>query len=159
MKMALITPSLIIVVLVMIYMAVQFNKSRNWPITQGHVHHIDMKSDRDITYQAHAGNTKYLIDITYTYIVDQQEYTGHQIMYGIPNIVNKHSEAIELVEQYPKGSTPNIYYNPKNPEQSALVVLKKTGSVNWVGLFFACLLGIGAIGLLVFAASKMQIFK
>ena len=159
MKMLFIIPGVIAALLVAIFFIVQLNKSRNWPTVQGHIHHIEMQSDRDITYQAHAGNTKYRVDIIYTYTVNQQEYTGHQLMHGIPNIVNRLSEAEDLLKQYSIGSKPNVYYNPKDPKQSALVIFKRTGSVNWLGLFFALFLAGGAIGLLVFAASKMQLFK
>ncbi|WP_269524397.1 DUF3592 domain-containing protein [Coraliomargarita parva] len=63
--------------------------------------------------------TGYRFQVSYTYRVNGQDYTGQRYALGIYN--SSESEIRQLAKLYPEGNPITIMYNPKAPEESAII--------------------------------------
>lgn len=67
------------------------------------------------------GQDQYIIEITYQFSVDNTTYTSDNI--GWTNrfdAVSFRNQAEEIVDQFPPGSPIFVFYNPEDPQRSAL---------------------------------------
>jgi hypothetical protein len=88
--------------------------ARNWPSTVGKV----------ITSRAEVSGGEYtsvVPFIVYQYNVYGRDYSNSQIKAGDVHMSSYSSRAAyDKVDKYPVGSEVTVYYNPENPQQSAL---------------------------------------
>jgi len=99
------------------YVKKDINDSRNWPSVKGKV----LKSN----LIASSGNNRnyshyYAPQITYTYTVNNKNYTSQRIALGMRAFVRTSEIYERYLERYPKDSVVNVYYNSANPEIALL---------------------------------------
>ena len=92
----------------------------------------------------------YRPSVSYDYIVDGHQYTGHKYRWG--GFVLSKEVVNEIIAEYPVGGIVNVYYSPNSPQQSVLVPGRSWG--NYV--FFVLGLMVFLLGLwfLSFNASQ-----
>lgn len=83
-----------------------------WPTVQGTIVESKVVGDR-----------AFRPDVDYVYTVDGNEYSGTSYLNlpGFGGRTSRFDAAEKLVNQYPKGSSVTVYYNPENPQQSTLL--------------------------------------
>lgn len=84
--------------------------SKNWPIATGTV-----ISSPEVTKSGK--QTRYGLDILYSYKIDQQEY---QSKYFKETPTRGTPEWANVIDQYAAKSTVTVYYNPKNLKDSVI---------------------------------------
>ncbi len=100
--------------------------SKSWPtsmgtVTESKVRHSTSRSSR----RSHSGyrrtrtSHRYTPVVKYTYTVNELEYRGDTIAFGMGSYGNK-NEASAVSRKYPSGSTVTVYYNPASPATSVL---------------------------------------
>ena len=100
-------------------------RSESWPTTTGEITRSAVDASADFT-----GNRRYHSRIKYAYAIellgDEQSASNDEYFIGtrvgIDPMPPAPSRAIAQaqIEQYPKGSTVEVYYNPDNPKRSML---------------------------------------
>ena len=85
--------------------------------------------------------------ITYRYLVNGQEYVGHDISLTEINIAER-QDSEEKIKPFPVGREVTVYYDPSKPEDS--VLQKQTTLAPFVifGVFGAILLVLGILAVL-----------
>ncbi|MFX1431203.1 MAG: DUF3592 domain-containing protein [Promethearchaeota archaeon] len=90
------------------------------------------KEDRTVSYN---------VDVTYTYEVQGQKFTNHQIkldfVHGTRTFVPK-IFAMMKTEKYEEGNIINVFYNPHNPNESIL-----EHGLKFLSFFLMLIVGIG----------------
>ena len=114
--------------------------SRKWPTVEGKVQGIRVRSERT-SRTTSSRKRSYYFEITYTYMVDNQMYTGNRFSLGAgPRASKKFSleedARAEAHKQYPLRSTVTVYYEPGNPKSAVL-----ESGANW-GTYVPLLLGV-----------------
>lgn len=114
--------------------------SRKWPTVEGKVQGIRVRSERTGRTTS-SRKRSYYFEISYTYMVDSQMYTGNRFSLGAgPRASKKFSHEedarAEAHKQHPFGSTIPVYYEPGNPESAVL-----ESGANW-GSYVPLLLGV-----------------
>jgi len=77
--------------------------------------------------------SSYMLEITYSYTVSEQEYTGNRYAFGNPSF-STYSDAKDIVDEYPVHSEVTVYYSPDHPEAS--VLMPGVRSAAWGYLIF-----------------------
>jgi hypothetical protein len=95
-------------------------ESTSWPSVQGRItnawvetqEHEDEDGSKTITHFPRW---------EYEFAVSGMTYTSQNISFGGTRGSNRESEAREGLKQYPLNSEVQVFYNPSNPEEAALV--------------------------------------
>ncbi|MFX0040918.1 MAG: DUF3592 domain-containing protein [Candidatus Heimdallarchaeota archaeon] len=110
-------------------------KSKKWPFVEGEIEKVMVyrqKEDRTVSYN---------VDVTYTYEVQGQKFTNHQIkldfVHGTRTFVPK-IFAMMKTEKYEEGNIINVFYNPHNPNESIL-----EHGLKFLSFFLMLIVGIG----------------
>jgi len=157
MKMSLLITVSLAILTAIVGMAILL-KSKNWiPIEATVVsNNIEAIYHSPNSAMANNGTTHdYRLTIDYRYSVKGQNYTGNTLYAGLPNIFDSKLEAEQLSQQFPASQKTTIYYNPKNPAQSALLLPTRSGSVNWLVLAFIGVIVVAFVGIGGFVVSKL----
>lgn len=88
--------------------------AKNWAFTTGKIvtSRVEVSGGDHTTVSPH---------VVFQYSVYGREYSGSQIKAGDVHISSYSSRtAYDTVDKYPVGSEVTVYYDPENPEQSAL---------------------------------------
>lgn len=102
-------------------------KSSNWEATTG----VVLESAVEKIYRAPSDNTpdgrtvEYKLVLKYKYTVKDAVYYGDKLYAVMPNITASTSEAERLADVYAAGKTVDVYYDPQNPQRSALIAGKE----------------------------------
>lgn len=126
-------------------------QSETWPSVEGKIlsHDIRINSGDEYT------STAYLPQVTYTYHVQGQEFTGSKISYGSAPAFKSIYKAEKFLEQYPVGSRVTVYHDPEKPQDSVLEqAMRKMTAILVVGIFMivitlcgTCLISFGVINM------------
>ena len=124
---------------------------KQWKETTGRITQSALTSREVRSKGARGGSVTYFgLDIAYQYTVDGQQYVGRNIHYG-ENSTLFQSTVSQTVEdeaaKYPAGTDVPVYYNPNKPQQAALNLSLRPGSVGG-----SVILGLIIIGFAVFVA-------
>jgi hypothetical protein len=98
-----------------IYILSQFPaalRSTSWPSVQGSVEDSKARTDK---VNPGKGGWTYFHDFRYSYTVNGVTYTNDTI-----SLVPVHDSTQAEARKYPKGKSVIVYYDPSNPERSAL---------------------------------------
>lgn len=93
-----------------------------------------------------SGGGSYIPMIVYEYQVDGKVYRGNRYAFGSQIGTGFTGIASRVVDQYPEGSTVDVYYNPDNPAEA---VLKRSAGGSWGNLLMAGVLIAAAVIVLV----------
>jgi len=117
--------------------------SLTWPYEEGFI------TDTALLEKSEKDETRWLPDVTYSYVVDEKQYHGNKISFS-RSYFSKDS-ASDIIEGYNAGNKHNIYYSPSHPELSCI----KPGLEKRV-IFFSLLglCGIIAVGFSVYRERK-----
>ncbi|MFW9896978.1 MAG: DUF3592 domain-containing protein [Candidatus Thorarchaeota archaeon] len=110
-------------------------RSKKWPYVEGEIKKVMIyRKDEDQT-------VSYNVDVTYTYEIEGQNYTNHQIkldfVHGARTFMPK-IFAMMKFEQFEEGKKINVFYDPRNPNESIL----KHG-LRYFTFFLMLIVGIG----------------
>lgn len=98
----------------------EINDSRSWPSVAGTIVASGISESTDTSrYRSGSRSTEYDVYLRYDYVVDDMPYSGNRIAIRGTRYSSQSSAQREL-QRYPVGRVVNVYYNPKNPEQSVL---------------------------------------
>jgi hypothetical protein len=100
--------------------------SQNWLSTNGHVQmsYIEPRT----SHSSEGGtSTSYYPVVLYEYIVNGQRYQSNRIRFGMEVGYGWTQPAQNLVNKYPAGSVPQVFYNPADPTDA---VLERTASTS-----------------------------
>jgi len=125
--------------------ALDCQKARDWPVTQGVVVRSDLDSETSITNRRAIETTTYDVNIRYVYRVDGAEHTGDQVTLGA---INRNSEktAYRLLNDYPQGATVAVHYDPLVPSRAVLDTEVPMGTKLGIGGgAVASLIGVGLL--------------
>ena len=103
----------------------------------------------------HKNTHDYKIDIQYQYTIEGTIYTGNTLYAGLPNIINTYLEAKKIQETFPVGAKTKAYYNPNNPQQSALLIFTSNTKGNTFVLFLIGLVVVVFIGAGIYIIPKI----
>jgi hypothetical protein len=135
----------------MYYMA-QSLESLYWPTSTGNV--ITSQVDTRISTGPHGG-VAYTLNLVYNYAVNGKTYTvGHDTGVAPGMWVNNSSAAYGLVEAFPVGNHPKVFYSPSNPSESFLLPGVHWFTFIWpdVGLIFLSVAS--GFGLVIYWVSR-----
>lgn len=148
--------AVIFIVLVVLVGFFKFAGSRNWSETQGKVTSVSVEGIRKTSAQqvnSSEGLFDYKVDISYSYSVEGQEYTGTVLTAGIPNVFSSKTDADDIVTKFAVGRQVDVYYAPSSPENSALITAKSVPIAGIIGIFIFIL----AVGGIIFGVIKSGI--
>ncbi len=94
----------------------QVQASLRYQTVPGKVTFSDVKQS-----QGHKGSTRYRANVHYVYTVGRWTYNGDRYYYGY-NGDSDHAAAVSIVQTYPVGSAPRVYYDPADPRDATLRV-------------------------------------
>ena len=157
MKMWLIIP-LVIALIIAIGAISPLLKSSKWPsiaatIVSSDITEIYHSPNSAITNQ---NNTlDYKVDIQYEYSIEGTAYTGNTLYAGLPNITGALLEAKAIQKQFPIEKNTQIYYTPKKPRQSALLIPTSNKKGNPLALYLIGLVVVIFIGAGIYIAPKI----
>lgn len=121
-------------------------KSKKWPYVEGEIKKVMIygkSEDQTVSYN---------VDVTYTYEVEGNKYTNHQIkldfVHGTRTFVPK-IFAMMKAEKYEEGKKINVFYNPHYPNESILE--------HGLSFFTFFLMFIVGIGLFLFGFLGIQL--
>jgi len=89
--------------------------SQTWPTCIGTV----TKSEVGRYSGSRRGSKSFIPDITYSYTVSEQQYTGDRYAFGNRSF-SKRNDAQKIVDEYPINSKVTVYYSLNHPETSVL---------------------------------------
>jgi hypothetical protein len=99
-------------------------KSGNWKKVNGQIQSFDIVQEYGSPGSGmsdHEGLFRYRVNIEYTYNFAGQQYRGTQISPGIPNVFSSESIARSTIDELRSGQQISVYFNPSNPDKSALI--------------------------------------
>jgi hypothetical protein len=130
---------IVIVVLLVVFISLfKLSASQNWEETQGNLVSISIE---EITHNhmrqetGSDGRFDYKINLDYQYSVDGKTYTGNVLMVGVPNVFDRASDAENVVKKYSNLENIDVFFNPQNPQDSALMTAKNIPIVGFVIMF------------------------
>lgn len=135
-----------------------FAGSAKWKNTQGEVKSISIEEIkvRDSNSSGVKRTlTSHKVNILYEYDIESKKYSNDVILEGFPNIYDRKIDADEQLNKYKNQAEITVYYNPKNPQQSALITAKEVPKMAFVVIFIMLSLIAGAF----YAVLKSGIFK
>lgn len=134
------------------YSAYKSTAAQSWPRTSGTI--TESRTSRYMTSSSYSRRTRYKRrpKLRYKYHVGGKKYENGRITFTTLNLLNLQFGDVKTgfyktLEQYPKGKSIVVYYNPENP-QDAVVEPKLTMSFYGLLLIAGGLTAFGAIGLL-----------
>ena len=105
-------------------------RTRNWPTTKGKLAQLSIKKFGPTEWAT--SNQDYVGKALYTYLVSGTRYEGFRISPWIFAVSHNARFLLEKqqanIQTYPDGGV-RVYYNPRNPKKSYLIVAGKTGIV------------------------------
>lgn len=106
--------------------------SASWPSAEGRVIGSEVTRSTDAD-----GGDSYSPEVTYSYTVENASYTNDLIKFG-ENAYGSRNKAEEIAANYPVGRAVTVYYDPEQPDLSALEPGVTAGSfiVLCIGAFF-----------------------
>ena len=104
----------------------------SWPETTGKVTRSLIQASRD------PEQPKFRLEVAYDYEVDGKQYSSEGV-YLEDRTFNSVKDAIQAKEPYSVSSTPTIYYDPDDPENTILE--RGTRTKSWIWLFSPLVLG------------------
>ena len=97
--------------------------SSQWPFVFGELESTDLK---EVIYEGRDSDgtvdlaSAWVVNFRYSYSVSDRKYDGSRVTYS--DGINKTSRALrKLQKKYQGKSLIQVYYNPKNPDESVLV--------------------------------------
>lgn len=126
-------------------------ESTSWPSVQGSItnawvetqEHEDDDGSKTITYFPRW---------EYEFTVDGKTHTSQNISFGGTGGSHRESDAEERLKQYPLNSQVQVFYNPANPEEVALVPgTKGTMGLIYFGGILAFIMFAISLGLVIWA--------
>jgi hypothetical protein len=114
----------------------QADASQGWPATTGAI------TEKHVAHSLHTdtdgdSSDSYSPQVSYSYQVLGQQYTGNKISFGFAKSHNSYQKAEAELTRFPLGSPVTVYYNPSNPAE-AVLERKAGGAVlaTILGVFF-----------------------
>lgn len=89
-------------------------ESKSWPITNGTI------TSSEVDSWMKDGNSQYDARINYSYNVNRKTYNSTKVYYSGSYSGSNITKAKELVNEFPVGTTVDVYYDPDVPESAAL---------------------------------------
>jgi hypothetical protein len=87
--------------------------SLKWPVTEGTV----VQSE----WQYHGGRHSYYdVNFTYSYMVDDKRYLGHQIHLWNPRLKGDGADVKAFVMEHHRGAQVDVHYDPQQPANAVL---------------------------------------
>jgi hypothetical protein len=117
----------------------QIAEAKSWPSTQA----LIVGSWVDV--QRGAGRnqgTRYTPKLNYSYAVGGRRYTNHYIWLTATKSFSSRNRADTFLRNYPRGATVPVFYNPADPQRSALLI--QSGAAP---LYALLALGLALVGL------------
>jgi len=97
--------------------------STAWPKTRGTITKMNLFGRRLVDGQEIPAK---FLKAEYTYTVSEQQYESDKICF----YTLVYPETTEFAEHHPIGATVDVYYNPNNPAESALITGPREGKEN-----------------------------
>jgi len=99
-----------------------------WRTTTGHIESSDLRNDQKDSYFLEMLQRNVLVaEVAYSYPVEGSYYSGHN-----DTVFRDEAEAWSFIDGHRKGDSVCVYYDPRNPERSAI----EPGTARY-GRFFA----------------------
>lgn len=116
--------------------------ARNWPTTMGRVLSAEVETRR--SHSSEGGySTAYYPNVLYEYQVDGRPYRSNQFYVAMPVGLGNYAKVHQQVINYPVGSMVEVYYNPEDPSQAALVPSAPSSKVLiWVVILIVVILAV-----------------
>jgi len=96
-----------------IWTLVKSIRSEHWPVTDGIIQSAEMKS-----HEGSKGGVTYSADVTYTYQVAGESYTGDKVSIGQMSSSSEYARGI--LDRYPVGKKVSVHYPPGDPADAVL---------------------------------------
>ncbi len=130
----------------------KFKSTTDWLPINGRVISSSIEEIKNTNSQQTSQGTSrydYKVNIKYEYTVESKNYTGEAITAVLPNIFDLEADAKKILSTYPTDKETNIFFNPKNPSESALITAKSIPTIFFIFIFvFIGLIGGGIIFIL-----------
>lgn len=106
-----------------VYSAAKSNEASSWPSTTATITQSEIKKVRKSRRRRGRRRSSWSreLHVQYDYYVQGQSYNNNRVAFG--NSVSNALDSIgrpNVVDQYPKGKSVTVYYNPDNPKDSVL---------------------------------------
>lgn len=98
----------------------QYVVATTYERTTGTVQSAEMKTTQHVGRIHLGGNRYYEPNVTYSYRVGGQNYTGRNVALGGEIDTNARSRATEVLDRYSAGERVTVYYDPDSPESAHL---------------------------------------
>lgn len=148
----LMTFAVLAVAIIVIIGLLKFSDSRKWVKISGEITQSSFSTIKNSSLQqdSMAGNrTDFKVSINYSFQVKGERLSGNSLYAGLPSVVDTQSAAQLLMDQYPIGKVVNVYYNPEQTTQSALITSKNVPAAGIIViLLFILSIGSGIVWLL-----------
>ena len=105
----------------------KLSSSRNWPATEGKVISSsvqELRQTNQMLINEGASNFEYKVNVQYEYSVNGQSYTSNVVFAGLPTIFDGKADADNIVAKYEGDKTIEVFYEPNNPQNAALITAK-----------------------------------
>lgn len=96
--------------------------SAEWPSVEGEIR------SSEVVRSSTSDGTSFRAEVTYTYRVDGQNFTGDRIQTTTVSSSNR-SRAVSIQRQYPVGQSVEVFYNPERPDRALLEPGVRSGSL------------------------------
>ena len=132
----------------------KLSSSRNWSATEGKVISSsvqELRRTNQMLINEGASNFEYKVNVQYEYSVNGQSYTNDVVFVGLPTIFDDKSDADNIVAKYEGDKTIEVFYEPNNPQNAALITTK---NIPITGLVVMLLMVVGiASGIIILLKS------
>ena len=138
------------VIAFVIVVSVFLMRSSNWSEAEGVIQFYSSQERSSINSNQGLGEGEnryyYDVDVRYSYVVNGIDYEGDRIFSGLPNTYSNQSLLQDFSNKYQVSTRVLVYYNPKDPSQSCLIVMGKStvAKVIFFGFIFFVLILLGA---------------
>jgi len=100
-------------------------RAESFPITAGTI-----ESAKVVAYKTTKGHVRYRPDIAYFYAVDGHHFWGRRYRYD--DFPSDSASVNQIVNDYPRGSTVEVYYNPADPADTVLSTKVMAGDISTI---------------------------
>jgi cytochrome c-type biogenesis protein CcmE len=132
----------------------KLSSSRNWSATEGKVISSsvqELRRTNQMLINEGASNFEYKVNVQYEYSVNGQSYSNDVVFVGLPTIFDDKSDADNIVAKYEGDKTIEVFYEPNNPQNAALITAK---NISITGLVVMLLMVVGiASGIIILLKS------
>lgn len=94
--------------------------SESWKEIKGQITKLEMSENFNRYNSTNRNVVEFPVDVTFEYTVADKKYQGSKIFAGLPNVFTDHEEAKKFMDEYQDKKEISVYYNTKNPDESAL---------------------------------------